>query len=35
VAVLDLDSVSLASFDEVDKDELELIVQWFAQKQRT
>lgn len=34
VAVLDLDSVSLASFDEVDQEELELIVQWFSQGQR-
>lgn len=35
IAVLDLDSVSLASFDEVDREELELIVHWFARAERT
>jgi GAF domain-containing protein len=34
LAVLDLDSVALACFDEVDKEQLELIVGWFAKAQR-
>ncbi len=34
LAVLDLDSASLASFDEVDKTGLERIVRWFAETRR-
>lgn len=34
LAVLDLDSESLASFDESDREQLELIVRWFAKAGR-